>query len=774
MFRRSRNRSTQGRQGNRITTSEGMVRSWSMRSSKLFLDKINDSVALAAASTAFNDNDSNSGDWLATYMKEYADLFQKEIASDVSFRVVDHQNNTSSSSASLPNDVIRAHRCILAAQCPKLLYSNDDAARRVAGLEQAKPIPRGGGDDKEEIVVTDKMFVRYPQLLRSTIASCYGIRQDNPPPFKDIINPGGFDYVAERSDSAIRDQLTQLNPNNWKSRTAEAGMRNLSLVGQPKEDPITSTHHDWDQLQFPSLRTMAPPDVGIVGSPNASPNSKEKWTVFGHSAILSAHSDYFCSALTRPGWAQDDPNNDDGKNTLDEYTKVKRRLRLDSNQFSEDVVRNLVSVCYGASLDISTKPLDAIFELIDAATYLGVKTASLQCEQELALSIDATNLADTIQFAEENGAQMLLSHCHKYLCHNLSAVRQAGTLKRLQKHQIEAMLRSDFVEAPEDEILQAVVTWSDQTAASDEETKELLGLVRLPMVPIDSPWMIHVTAKNLVGEDVLRVCRLFQTDSDYRATMIDFEPMYRPRQTKAISDALQETLETHLQNELPFSDMVCRMLGTVNGRSNFIKICSIRLDETGTRVRCAFPDTSTLLARSFQFDNLKTEHMPTASNRPEEFVDRAVIESWPLENVRELLAAMLRRENGLRLHPRVQSALGDIGENEEELSRFMAELQAHVASEFHVDPVVGMELIRSASSLFPDTAQLAHYVRFNRCFEGSLCVGNKAPDVNLSMLTGEKTTLFTEIDKRLYKHQSMSGEANNNDKPVVILGASYT
>ena len=111
------------------------MRSWSKRSSKLFLDKLDDSAALAAGSNVFDDKDSNSGNWMATYMKEYADLFQKEIACDVSFRVVDHGNNTTSCSASLPKDVISAHRCILAAQCPKLLYPNEDGARRANRLD---------------------------------------------------------------------------------------------------------------------------------------------------------------------------------------------------------------------------------------------------------------------------------------------------------------------------------------------------------------------------------------------------------------------------------------------------------------------------------------------------------------------------------------------------------------------------------------------------------------------------------------------------------------
>jgi len=113
-----------------------------------------------------------------------------------------------------------------------------------------------------------------------------------------------------------------------------------------------------------------------------------------------------------------------------------------------------------------------------------------------------------------------------------------------------------------------------------------------------------------------------------------------------------------------------------------------------------------------------------------------------------------------------------IGEDEKEMSRFTTALQSHVATEFNVDPVVGIELIRSASTLFPETAKLAHYVRHNRCFQGDLRPGDEAPDVNLLTLTGQPTTLWTEVDK--HRCAPTPGTQGCEMKPVVILGASFT
>ena len=112
-------------------------------------------------------------------------------------------------------------------------------------------------------------------------------------------------------------------------------------------------------------------------------------------------------------------------------------------------------------------------------------------------------------------------------------------------------------------------------------------------------------------------------------------------------------------------------------------------------------------------------------------LNRTSLEQLDVDEAEQLLAKMLRRENALRLHPSVQAEYGRMGEDEFEMTRFTTALQAHVSREFNVDPAVGIELIRSATTLFPETAQLAHYVRHNRCVAGSLCVGDEAPDVLL-------------------------------------------
>lgn len=102
--------------------------------------------------------------------------------------------------------------------------------------------------------------------------------------------------------------------------------------------------------------------------------------------------------------------------------------------------------------------------------------------------------------------------------------------------------------------------------------------------------------------------------------------------------------------------------------------------------------------------------MSTGKNsRP--LIDVAAFGNLAMEEVEGLLAAMLKREDLLRLHPRIQTEFGSFGDDENKMSHFITALQAHVSKEFNVSPQVGVELIRSATTLFPDTAKLAQYVK---------------------------------------------------------------
>ena len=704
----------------RITNTSQLIRSWSTRTTRLCLNAPPSPpppMMHAPRSLTSEVADWHPGSWEETYRKDLLDLFEGQIACDVTFRII----GDASAPDHAPETVVRAHRCILAARNSALLNESGVKAVAAASAAAAPATSSQHQEEVEDILVSDDFYVRDPSNLRTVIAACYGANAD----LEDVLS-----------------DLTKLDP-NW-------------------EPPLHSDEDDDesnDRVLAPSAsrtKSVEPADVCICASRNASQETEVEWAVEAHIAVLCAHSDYFRSALSR-NWS-----------TETNETGHKRLVRLDSTLFTYDTVQELVSACYGTSLDVCQEPLESILHLIDGATYLGMKAVSLRCEEALGLRINETNLADIMQFAEDNAAQRLLLECHKYLCRNLESVSRAGTLRQLQRPQLEAMLKSNFVEASEDRILEALLTWSEETAALYDETKDLIQFIRLPFVPVDSGVMTRAVQQNLVGEDMVRACRLFQTDGDYRKTMMNCEPLYRPRQSMATRLQFIRAIRES------YSFESCRMLGTVNGRENFEKIRSVTISESGEHLVCVFPESRHLDFRIpfFQFGGLETKHQPTAKERAKERVDRDSLESLQIEDAKQLLMAMLQREDELRLHPRVQSKIGAIGENEEEMSRFTTALQGHVASEFNVDPIVGIELLHSASTLFPDIAQIAHYVRHNRCFEGCLRVGDTAPDVALTTLAGDPTTLWSELDVR--NRCARSSKVCYERKPVVILGASYT
>lgn len=109
-----------------------------------------------------------------------------------------------------------------------------------------------------------------------------------------------------------------------------------------------------------------------------------------------------------------------------------------------------------------------------------------------------------------------------------------------------------------------------------------------------------------------------------------------------------------------------------------------------------------------------------------EFTKNA-LQSLGKVKIRDLLIQMLRREDELRLSVPCQNEMGKIGEEGEKTEIFLTHLQSQVCIEFGVDPLVGVDLIRSAMRLFPGDMEImtsSHYIRYNRMVPGKLSRGD--------------------------------------------------
>ena len=123
---------------------------------------------------------------------------------------------------------------------------------------------------------------------------------------------------------------------------------------------------------------------------------------------------------------------------------------------------------------------------------------------------------------------------------------------------------------------------------------------------------------------------------------------------------------------------------------------------------------------------------------------------------------MLRKENELRLAPSTlarfeqlsQTKGGDawlqeaqrLGERVVREFGFLDTSTASSCPNVLGSTAQGLTLLRSAVAMCPGDADIltaANYLRFNRCEEGHLCVGDAAPDCVLYHLDQTATTLHT-------------------------------
>jgi len=130
---------------------------------------------------------------------------------------------------------------------------------------------------------------------------------------------------------------------------------------------------------------------------------------------------------------------------------------------------------------------------------------------------------------------------------------------------------------------------------------------------------------------------------------------------------------------------------------------------------------------------------------------------------KEILQAMLEREEALRHSPDVLARMGALQKKGLDWIPVAEEVQEQVVREFFPDPAANIALLlfqlRTASHRFPDLAPISVYVRNNIARQGTLQVGEDAPsDFCLSQ------------DGVLFPFK----ELITGPKPIIVLAGSYT
>lgn len=133
--------------------------------------------------------------------------------------------------------------------------------------------------------------------------------------------------------------------------------------------------------------------------------------------------------------------------------------------------------------------------------------------------------------------------------------------------------------------------------------------------------------------------------------------------------------------------------------------------------------------------------------------------------MRELLIRMLVRENELRLSDETQAAYAKHAEDFAQKEKITIRVQRRVCTEFGFthDMEEGLDLLRSATALFPDDEEVknsAHWLKYNIVAPCPLVLQQTIPDI----------TLYTLDKKSMSLHQVVA----RSMMPTVILAGSYT
>lgn len=154
---------------------------------------------------------------------------------------------------------------------------------------------------------------------------------------------------------------------------------------------------------------------------------------------------------------------------------------------------------------------------------------------------------------------------------------------------------------------------------------------------------------------------------------------------------------------------------------------------------------------------------------------------------------MLRRENDLRLSSAIQEQYRERGYDA--YVDITEALQRRVTEEFHLDTVEGVDYLQLAETLVrPNQARVAEvrslslYRKYNRCFDGSLQVGDAAPLMKqpLYLVTsvteesGENSGLPWGVQCSTllndYLTQTVGGQVTSSllQTPLVLICGSYS
>lgn len=134
--------------------------------------------------------------------------------------------------------------------------------------------------------------------------------------------------------------------------------------------------------------------------------------------------------------------------------------------------------------------------------------------------------------------------------------------------------------------------------------------------------------------------------------------------------------------------------------------------------------------------------------------------------LRELTIKMLKRDDELRLGAATQRLYSRCGEMTDQKVRITEAVQRRVAREFGFETNIaeGLEVMRCATAMFPDDAEVrnsAHYLRHNIHSPCPIAVGEVIPDIHVRQQSNGESL-------------SLHALCSSFDGPTLLLAGSIT
>lgn len=415
-----------------------------------------------------------------------------------------------------------------------------------------------------------------------------------------------------------------------------------------------------------------------------------------HKAILSARSPFFRSLIQRRSRS--------GEETTERVLHIPTRIVLDETVIPKRYARVLLNAIYLDAVDLSlimrpggptlgdaealtnrgSSALEEAMELYQIGRFLELDIVSQGCEDAIIESLTIENLPVILRWGREgHGSGWVLRQARHLLREEFSAIAHSSVLYQLDKVDLVDALSSDFLQASELEILQAVLKWGEHHLVRRMEDRE--------------PNVISQTAHSVARKGVKK---RDLSDGELREMLGDMLPLVRsehvlPRSAETLANAVRRGLLStpppHMIGDRPHNPWLNSRLSPRPRLFNpyYEEIKSIVEEQMvgeGEIMR---------LRRSRYIPDIPDTLYMVEERPPRHHNIDILAHAIPVPDV-STMSAMLKRECKLRQSPSCQRALALPLSSRQDINR---QIRLRVVREFNLPDPVAI-LLENASTAY--------------------------------------------------------------------------